>query len=204
MKNNILDTLKFEYGYNSPIFLSDFPDSDSDATRQFVSRCVRSGKLRRFRKGIYYFPTRTRWGESLLSPLDVCRRKYIRSGEDVYGYISGVAFENEAGFTTQVPNAVTIRTNRTASRQQNFVMEGQNVILKKTRVTVTSENQKELQFLDLINDMSPLVLQNKRNELQEYCRQNKLSRKIVADSLNYYPARVSKRLIEEGIYDVLA
>lgn len=203
MTENILNSLEERFGKNFPIFTSDFPNADSDATRQFISRSVKAGKIKRYEKGVYYFPTNTRWGDSLLSPLEVCRRKYISSDGKVYGYISGTNFENEAGFTEQVPNSLTIRTNNTASRKRVLTTGGQKVILKKTRTPVTTQNQKELQFLDLINDMPVSSLERNKEKLKAYCKMQALSKDTIKNSLRFYPSEVSKKIMEEGIYDVL-
>lgn len=200
--STIINKIFEEYGINYPILTTDFPNATSNNTRQYISRCVKSGQLKRYEKGVYYFPQKTRWGESRLSPVDVCKRKYISFKDQIYGYLAGDSLENIMGFTTQMPNSITICTNNTSSRSRKVCLDGQKFTIKKSRLPITSANYKEIQFLDLLNTLSERTFLENKKKLSSYCKQNKLQKNIIEKSIIAFPARVGKRIVEGGFYNV--
>ena len=72
-----------QYGTNEPIISADIVFKNYSrpwVMKQLKSLCE-DGKLIRFEKGIYYIPTDTVFGKSILNPRKVIEKKYINDGE---------------------------------------------------------------------------------------------------------------------------
>ena len=202
----MLQWLKEEYGYNNPIFLAEIKREDmtSEAIRQSLSRLVKSGQLERYGQGIYYISTETILGKSLISARKVCEKKYISDKEEVYGYTSGLALENEIGLTTQMPNIIEIVSNKEKSRVRRVKVGSRKVKLRGARTAVTASNQRVLQFLELFNKKRRQELrQDQKKCIVKFAKEQNVRKEDVYQYIGYYPARVAKNLIRSGIIDEL-
>lgn len=144
-------------------------------------------------------------GKVLLLPSKVVQKKYLGSDKTVYGYISGLNLENEAGISPQVPATLEITTNKASRRVREVEPLGgwREVVLRAPRTQVTSENVDALRFLDLITRVSPNMLDElELDNLRDFART--LDRKLLYECAQYYPAKTSKRLIESEAFGVLA
>ena len=76
---SLLLELRSKYEPNEPIILDQIK-SDTysyDTIKSMLSNYVRSGKIRRFTNGVYYFPKNGILGEMIPSYKDYLERKYI-------------------------------------------------------------------------------------------------------------------------------
>jgi len=87
---NFGEYLKDKYGVNEPIRIEDIQFGNYSQPWIFkeLKKLVESGRLKRFDTGIYYFPTKTVFGDSFLDPRKVVRKRFLSDGENVYGYIT--------------------------------------------------------------------------------------------------------------------
>lgn len=194
----VLEEMKTKYGENYPIFLSDF--GMDGATRAYLSRSVAEGLIKRFASGIYFFPKQTRFGTGTLSLSTVYRRKYICDADEVFGYYSGLSFQQQIGYTTQVPNIPEIVTNKEASARRVVSLDGKRqVILRMPRVAVTKENADILPLMDLITAEEVKALRQKREIIVSYIRNRKIKAVQIMEITGFYPARTAQKLIETGI-----
>ena len=169
----VLYRLIEEYGYNEPILLKKvkITELSQDSVRQAFSRLASKGLLERFSSGVYYVPTDTPFGKSRLNPKKVYEKMYIRDGENIFGYYTGLTFMNEIGLTTQVPNLVEIVTNNDRSRGRIADIGYVKVRVRKSEVEVNKENVKTLQFLDLLRQVRVQDLSEEaRDLLKNYVR----------------------------------
>lgn len=193
-----------KYGYDEPIILRDVSLSGiSDASvRQTFSRMTKLGKLKRYEQGIYYIPSEDA-NRRCLSAKKVYERKYIADKDSVYGFYSGQAFLNEMGLTSQVPDAIEIVTNRQKSRMRRIENGNgdQDIIIRKTRVKISSANAKTLQLLELMNslDMDELT-EEERERLYSYIENQKLKKKDVCKYISKFPVKAARNLIESGAF----
>jgi hypothetical protein len=97
----IIDRLKENYGYDTPIFLDEIKTVMSEYSTPYVFRCIRDavekGELIRYDESIYYIPTDTTFGKSLLNPYSVITKKYMKDGKNTVGFFSGWTLLNLIG-----------------------------------------------------------------------------------------------------------
>ena len=206
----LLDYLREFYVPGEPIFLSDIDLPISNvALRLQLKKLCDSGKICRFDLGIYYLPVQSLLKGSIgLSSAVVAESKYIRRKGRVLGYYSGFTFANQIGLTLQVPCVLEISTNNASANFRKIDIQGLQVVLRKPRISVTAENVRVLQLLDLVSDYARYADdpedQSLKNCLIAYVKKEGLARSSIKQYLRSYPDRTYKNLIETGVYDDLA
>ena len=109
------------------------------------------------------------------------------------------------GLTSQVPALYQIVTNKATSNYRETNVGKSRVIIKKPRTTVTEDNYKILQFLDLILDIdiySEVEGKELNNRLSKYMRDMNISVADMKAYFKYYPDKLYKNLVEtEVIYN---
>lgn len=156
-KINRIDTGDL-FGYDTLGLNSDEIIAGSKA----LSRLVDKGIIRRARKGYYYKPKVSVFGEQKPRE-DVLLSLYLFEKNKQVAYITGTRLYNRLGLTTQVPNSIRI-----ASLDKQVKGKVGNVIIKpaKSYVKVTSENIKYLEILDVIKDLNTIPDLQKSDGLQ--------------------------------------
>ena len=195
-----------QYGTNEPIISADIVFKNYSrpwVMKQLKSLCE-DGKLIRFEKGIYYIPTDTVFGKSILNPRKVIEKKYINDGENTIGYYSGITFQNQLKLTTQMPNVIEIYTNNETTNVRDVMVGKQKVILRKARTTINSTNVAVLSFLEMMNDIIPRSLDSeKKSRIAEYINNNGITKKDIISYATVFPDKVMRNLIEsEAIFSV--
>lgn len=202
----LFESLLGEYGTNEPILSSDI--SFRDYSRPWISKQLaqlcEEGKLIRYEKGIYYIPTQTPFGKSLLNPRKVIERKYISHGGETVGYYSGITFQNQLRLTTQMPNVIEIYTNNETTRVRDVLVGKQKVLLRKARTKITASNVSVLSFLELMNDLDPRGLDaEKKSILTKFIDDRKITRSDITTYVPVFPDKALRTLVEsEVIYSV--
>lgn len=201
MKSYLLEN----YGYNEPIFLNDLKieELSENAVRQSVKRLVTNGFLERFDKGIYYIPKQDGLlGKSYLDPVLVIMRKYVRNESETYGYVTGMAFANQLGVTTQMPAIIEIVTNREATNGRTITVGSQKVRIKKAAVTVSDNNAELLQFLDGIGraeKYTELSMEETIKIMSAYAKRKCFTREQLAGVSSVISGATAKKMIECGL-----
>lgn len=195
-----------KFGTNEPIMSNEieFEDYSKPWIYKQLNTLVAEGKLMRFEKGVYYIPTETVFGKSLLNPRKVIEKKYISDGNDTIGYYSGVTFQNQLRLSTQMSNVIEIYTNNETSKTRDVLVGSQRVLLRRARTKITGSNVAVLSFLELMNDTSPAFLDDERKEIiQDFIKTNGITRKKITEYAPVFPDRVMRNLIEsEVVYNV--
>lgn len=195
-----------QFGYNEPILTEEI--TYQSYSRAWIYRELKrlcdEGALIRFDKGVYYIPTKTILGPSVLDPRKVIEKRYIQSMGKVYGYYGGQAFMNQLGLSAQMPNVLEVYTNHEASRVRDIDVGRQKVRLRSSRVNVTQANAAVLSFLELMNTLPADSLdENGRKIIIQYISQNRITRKDISGYARDFPDKVMRNLIEsEVIYSV--
>lgn len=195
-----------EYGSNEPILSSEI--SLQNYSRPWIykqlNQLCEDGKLVRYEKGIYYIPTQTPFGQSLLNPRKVIERKYISQGGEIVGYYSGMTFQNQLRLTTQMPNVIELYTNKETTRVRNVYIGKQKVLLRRARTKITTANVDVLSFLELMNDLNPEMLDDEKKAIiTRFISDRKITRKDITTYAPVFPDRAMRTLIEsEVIYSV--
>jgi DNA-binding Lrp family transcriptional regulator len=193
--------LKAQYGAGEPIYVGQIQFEGYSRPWVFkeLKKLVDSGELKRFGAGIYYFPRKMSYGEAGLNPRKVVERRFLSDGNEVYGYVAGVSLLNLTGLTTQVPNMIELVTNNETTRVRDIQVGNQRVRARRSRTTVTKANASTLQFLDLMNTITPSELnETERYMLSKYIKSSGITRDSVTQYAGYFPARAMKNMIESG------
>ena len=117
-----------------------------------LSRLVDKGVIKRARKGFYYKPKITVFGEQKPRE-DVLLSLYLFEKNKQVAYITGTKLYNRLGLTTQVPSSIRI-----ASLDKQVKGKAGNIVIKpaKSYVKVTSDTVKYLELLDVIKDLNTI------------------------------------------------
>ncbi len=202
----LLESLLQTHGTNEPIVSTEiaFKGYSRPWICKQLTQLCREGKLIRYEKGIYYIPTDTVFGKSILDPRKVIEKKYISNGAEVMGYYSGLTLRQQLRLTTQMPNVIELYTNNETSRVRDVVVGTQKVLLRRARTPITAENAAALCFLELMNDLDTSSLDGeKKNILGGFVEQQGISRKDVTAYAPFFPDKAMRNLIEsEVIYRV--
>lgn len=198
----LIEALYEQYGTNEPILLSEI--SFEDYSRPWIMKQLQmlceDGRLCKYEKGVYYIPTETIFGKSILNPRKVIERKYISDCNRIMGYYCGIIFQNQLKITTQMPNVIEIYTNNEKSKVREVTIGNQRVVLRRARTEINSENAPVLSFLELMNDITPASLdEEKRKRIIEYIYANNITRKDILDYANVFPDKVMRNLIESEV-----
>lgn len=136
------------FGYDTLGLTSDEIIAGSKA----LSRLVDKGIIRRARKGYYYKPKVSAFGEQKPRE-DVLLSLYLFEKNKQVAYVTGTRLYNRLGLTTQVPSSI-----RVASLDKQVKGKVGNMVIKpaKSYVKVTSDNVKYLEILDVIKDLNTI------------------------------------------------
>ena len=144
------------------------------------------------------------YGDGALSPYKVIKRRFLTDGENVYGYLSGISLLNQSGLSAQVPNILELVTNNESTRVRDIQIGNQRVRVRRSRTTITKENAKALQFLDLMSVITPSSMdETERFMLRRYIKASGVTREDVSRYAGCFPARTMKNMLEGGaVYDL--
>jgi len=198
--------LKDKYGCNEPIYINEIEFNNYSRPWIFkeLKKLVACGAIKRFDTGIYYFPVKMFFGDSYLDPLKIITRRFLSSGNDVYGYIAGMTLLNITGLSTQAPNLIELVTNNETTRVRNITIGVQRVRVRRSRAVITKENVAVLQFLDLMNSIKSVNMdETELFMLRKYVKDSGVTRNAIAQYTDFHPAKAMKNIIESGIiYDL--
>lgn len=201
----LYEYLKETYGENVPIFVSDikYADMTENNIRQQIKKMTDSGLLKRYDTGIYFIPKKSIFKSGTqLSMNTVIEKKYLQDNNQRCGYISGVAFANQLGITTQVSMACEVVTNKATNDYRETTLAKSRVIIRKPRIPVSEQNYRMLQFLDLMKDIdyfSEIAGEELKERLCKYLEINAIRFSDLEKYLQYYPDRIYKNMYETGL-----
>lgn len=202
---DLYEYLLDNYKTNEPIFLSDLcliGLSQSNVRQQF-KKLTDIGKVKRFNTGVYYLPGKSIFKSgSQLSPEKVLERKYLKDADSRCGYISGLMFFNRLGLTTQVPMSYEVVSNKATSDYRETTLAKSRLIIRKPKTTVTEENYKILQFLDMLKDVdvySEVTGDALQKKLIRYMQCAGLRVSAMTPYFIYFPDRLYRNLVETRV-----
>lgn len=204
---DIIGILKAKYAENEPISIEDIRFALPQLTRgriyQILDELIDKGELKRFKQGVYYIPTQTILGESLLDPRKVINQKYISDGLNYYGYYTGLSLLNAFGLTTQVANILEIRTNREATNSRTVIIGSQKVIIKRSRIEINNENYAAVMLLEIFNLLNSAdIAYMDFSRVIEFIKAKNLTYEIINKYVQYMPAKAIKNLSMSGVENV--
>lgn len=122
------------------------------ALSKALSRLTKNGTIKRLRKGLYYKPKKTIFGELRPSEEEMIKA-LTQNNKKVTGYKTGVSEFNRLGLTTQVPRGIMIKAKgskrkaRIGNLDVNYKVLSQNIQLKDI---------DELQILDALKSIKSI------------------------------------------------
>ena len=202
---NTISYLKEVYGYATPIFLKDIRigRKSKTAIRKDLSRAVERGEIVRKAQGVYCFKHESEFSDGVTFE-EIVRQKYIRNNYgiprldlDIYGYVTGLSFLNQIGLTQQVPAVLEVVTNNTSCKRE-YRIKNRVVVVNKARTEINRTNWKALQFFDVINSVSDETIKKNKQLLLDYIKNN-LTKMDFERNISFYPTKVIKRIVDEGL-----
>lgn len=205
----LIERLKDKYGSNEPItteeILSEWSEYSRPRVFQLLKKAVECGDLCKFEVGIYYVPKQTILGKkATLSWQKVLEKKYIRSGDRIYGYYSGLMLLNQLRLTTQVPNSLEVVSVNASAPVRVVNIGGASVKIKKPRVYITEANVNTLMLLEVFNQVKYPLIGKELDGVREFVKATGITAKEVFRLSQAYPARAIKNLISSGVENVFA
>ena len=198
--------LKEKFGEDEPIYIEEIRYENYSRPWIFkeLKKLVDGGELKRFDNGIYYFPIKMPWGDGTLSPRKIVEKRFLTDGDKVYGYVAGFSLKNQTGLSTQVPNFLEVVTNNESTRVRDIMVGFQRVRAHRSRTAVNKENVLTLQFLDLMNSISPKFMdESERFMLSKYIKATGVTKEAVSQYAGLFPAKAMKNMIEsEAVYEL--
>lgn len=207
----MIERLKKKFGENEPIFTSEILEEMCDYSRprvfQLLKKAEQEETLIKFDKGVYYIPTNTRYGKSIISVEQVIKKKYISDNGDIFGIYGGLQMQQSFMLTYQVPNAIEVVTNNETMWIREIKLKNRNVILRKSRTTITNDNVDAYTILELFSNIDIkkyLTDTSVQREVINYIKNKNISSKDIYELVGVFPAKTTKNIIESGIINEFA
>ena len=163
--------------------------------------------LIKFDKGVYYIPTETRYGKSLISVEQVVRKKYVSDKDDVFGIYGGLQMQQSFMLTYQVPTAIEVVTNNETMWVRETKLKNRSIILRKSRLPITKENADVYTILELFSNMDMKKYLNDtsvKREVVGFVKDRAIKVKDVYALAGAFPAKATRNIMESGIINEFA
>lgn len=207
----MIERLKNKFGVNQPIFTHEILEIMSDYSRprvfQILKKAEQNQTIIKFEKGIYYIPTETRYGKSIISVEQVVKKKYVANRDDVYGIFGGLQMQQSFMLTNQVPTAIEIVTNNETMWVREIKLKNRRIILRKSRLPITRENVDAYTILELFSNMDMrkyLDNTSVQREVINFVKNRAIKCKNVFAIACAFPSKATRNLIESGIINEFA
>ena len=207
----VIERLRKRFGVNQPIFTSEILEEMSEYSRprvfQLLKKSEQEETLIKFDKGVYYIPTETRYGKSLISVEQVIRKKYISDKDEVFGIYGGLQMQQSFLLTYQVPTAIEVVTNNETMWVRETKLKNRNIILRKSRVLITRENADAYTILELFSNMDMRKYfedASVQREVISFIRDRAMKCKDVYALAGAFPSKTTRNMMESGIINEFA
>lgn len=204
-KKNIteyLDTLPQEAPVTTDMvtsYMANRTGEPDDKVRKTVNvnlaRLECEGVVSRIARGVYCKRIKTPFGDYVPGKDMIYGRWLVLNGDRVIGYETGLSLMNRLGLVSQIPRKKWIATNNYSLPVPKDVQ----IEIQKPRTTVTGENYKYLQILDIIDRMKESPVD--AAEPEEILRKKTESAGLLPDRLilyarKFYPAKTLERTVD--------
>ncbi len=207
----MVERLRNKFGVNQPIFTSEILEEMSEYSRprvfQLLKKAEQEESLIKFDKGVYYIPTETRYGKSLISVEQVIRKKYISDKDDVFGIYGGMQMQQSFMLTYQVPTAIEVVTNNETMWVRETKLKNRSIILRKSRLPITRDNVDAYTILELFSNMDMrkyFADTSVQREVVGFIRDRAIKVKDVYALVGAFPSKTTRNIIESGIINEFA
>lgn len=207
----MVERLRNKFGVNQPIFTSEILEEMSEYSRprvfQLLKKAEQEKTLIKFDRGIYYIPTETRYGKSLISVEQVIRKKYISDKDNVFGIYGGLQMQQSFMLTYQIPTTIEVVTNNETMWIREMKLKNRNIILRKSRFPITKENVDVYTILELFSNidmrkyLDDVLVQR---EIIGFIKDREIKCKDVYALAVAFPSKTTRNIMESGIINEFA
>jgi hypothetical protein len=188
------------YGCNEPIYVDEVEYDGYSRSWIFneFKKFVDSGLMRRFDKGIYYFPS-DQESDAGIDPAKIIHKRFIASGTDIYGYISGQSLLYDLSLSRERPAILELVTNNESSNMRVISVGPEKIRARRSRTIVTQWNVKILQYLDLIKELDPdleKLTDAHKKILGEYVMELTINRESIIEYGRFFSSRVARKSLD--------
>ena len=202
----MIERLKNKFGVNQPIFTNEILEVMNDYSRPRVFQLIKNAEqdesIVKFDKGIYYIPTKTRYGNSLISVEQVIKKKYISDNDEVFGIYGGLQMQQNFLITLQVPNTIEVVTNKETMWVRETKLKNRNIILRKSRIPITKENVNAYTILELFSNIDIkkyLDDTSIQREVIHFIKEKEIKLKDLYPLTGAFPSKTTRNIMESGI-----
>ena len=202
----MIERLKNKFGVNQPIFTNEILEVMNDYSRprvfQLIKKAEQDESIVKFDKGIYYIPTKTRYGNSLISVEQVIKKKYISDNDEVFGIYGGLQMQQNFLVTLQVPNTIEVITNKETMWVRETKLKNRNIILRKSRIPITKENVNAYTILELFSNIDIkkyLDDTSIQREVIHFIKEKEIKLKDLYPLTGAFPSKTTRNIMESGI-----
>lgn len=202
----LISRLERRFGYDKPIFTEDIFECMKDYSRQrvyqWIAESIKKDTLVRFDTGIYYLPTETEFGRSVLTVNEVVNRKYISDNGERFGIYGKYVIDLNFLVSYQVPNVIEVITNKESRAVREIEIRGRKVVLRKSRFPITSENESAYTLMELFSNIDIRQYRENsmiRDSVSNYVKEKKINSEIIYRLASSFPARAMKNLAISGV-----
>ena len=206
----IQQTLESKFKFNEPIFtdelLKAFPNKSRPQVFRYIEQAKFNDILTQYDTGVYYLPTTTILGKSIITSEEVMEKKYLKNNNDVFGVYCGLTLLNIFHVTTQVPATIEIVSNNESSKKRVIYVANRKYIVKRSRCKITSKNYAIYTILELFNSIKANEKISKLtvNTVVEYFKKQNIEILELTKYIKYFPSKAVKNMMRSGvIYEVV-
>ncbi len=157
-KNLLLQRIQEMYSANTPFSLKVLKMNlgrsfSYSFLKIYMSRLVKSGDLKRFANGVYFYPSK----DSIIpaefqgvDPFDVLKMKYM---DEFDGFEIGLSFANKIGLTSQVPATYEIVSKNIKERERTVFVGNIKALIRKAPDSLNEKNYYAMQIRYLLKDI---------------------------------------------------
>ena len=160
-----------------------------------MARLEKEGFVSRVARGLYCKRIKTAFGDYTPSKDVIYSKRLVSDGEDVVGYETGLSLMNDIGLVSQMPGKKSIASNKYRMKVPTDVA----IDIHKPATTVTKENYKYLQLLDIIAELdnAPVDAHNPEIIIREIASSAGLKlEKLLLLARNYYNEHTLGRTVD--------
>lgn len=202
----VIERLINKFGVNEPIFTNEILEELKEYSRarvfQLLKKAEDEKKIIKFDNGIYYIPTKTRYGLSLISVEQVVEKKFITNNDEVYGLYGGLQMRQNFMLTMQIPSSIEIITNKETMSVRKTLLKSRKIILHKSCLPITKENFDAYTILELFTNIDVKDYLNNlmaQKEVVNFIKEKEIKSKDVSKLASFFPAKTTKNIMESGI-----
>lgn len=133
--------------------------------------------------------------------VEYLRSKYIGTGKRVRGYVAGLSFLNEIGYSDDVPGRIEIVSNVETTRGRELRIGPEKAYVRKAPIRVTAKNARILPVFDILAKKTPKKDVRLMNALTHYLSEAGIDKNAVELAFKNLPKNLYNKINIGGLLD---